>query len=82
MQQLFRLLIFLNQPKVFRATNSPILRSTFDCIFLLKNCWKFIQTTIDNQLQTEMESYYDNLNKKKKIYIYIYIYIYIVKNCS
>ena len=32
MQQLFRLLIFLNQPYMFRATNSPILRSTFDCI--------------------------------------------------
>ena len=29
LQQLFRLLIFLNQPYMFRATNSPILRSTF-----------------------------------------------------
>ena len=29
MQQLFRLLIFLIQPYMFRATNSPILRSTF-----------------------------------------------------
>jgi len=29
MQQLFRLLIFLNQPNMFWATNSPILRSTF-----------------------------------------------------
>ena len=29
MQQLFRLLIFLIQPHMFRATNSPILRSTF-----------------------------------------------------
>ena len=27
MQQLFRLLIFLMQPYMFRATNSPILRS-------------------------------------------------------
>jgi len=26
---IFRLLIFLNQPYMFRATNSPILRSTF-----------------------------------------------------
>ena len=34
MQQLFRLLIFLNQPNMFRATNSPILRSTF---------WLYIQ---------------------------------------
>ena len=33
MQQLFHLLIFLNQPYMFRATNSPILRSTFDCIY-------------------------------------------------
>ena len=29
MQRCFRLLIFLNQPYMFRATNSPILRSTF-----------------------------------------------------
>ena len=29
MQQIFRLLIFLIQPYMFRATNSPILRSTF-----------------------------------------------------
>jgi len=29
MQQLFRLLIFLIQPYMFRATNSLILRSTF-----------------------------------------------------
>jgi len=29
MQQLFRLLIFLIHPYMFRATNSPILRSTF-----------------------------------------------------
>jgi len=27
--QLFRLLIFLNQPNMFRAANSPIFRSTF-----------------------------------------------------
>ena len=33
MQQLFRLLIFLNQPYVFRATKSPILRSTFFYIY-------------------------------------------------
>jgi hypothetical protein len=32
MQQIFRLLIFLNQPYMFRATNSPILRSIF-CLF-------------------------------------------------
>jgi hypothetical protein len=36
MQQRFRLLIFLNQPYMFRATNSPILRSTFDGIY---SCW-------------------------------------------
>jgi len=29
MQQLFRVLIFLIQPYVFRATNSPIFRSSF-----------------------------------------------------
>ena len=29
MQQLFRLLVFLNQPYIFRATNSPILRNIF-----------------------------------------------------
>jgi len=32
MQQLFGL-IFLIQPYVFQATNSPILRSIFDCIY-------------------------------------------------
>jgi hypothetical protein len=34
MQKLFRLLIFLNEPYMFRATNSPILKSTF---------WLYIQ---------------------------------------
>ena len=29
MQQMFRLLIFLIQPYMFRASNFPILRSTF-----------------------------------------------------
>ena len=39
MQPLFRLLIFLNQPYMFSATNSPILRSTFWlCIQLLIQC--------------------------------------------
>ena len=33
MQQLFLLLIFLILPSMFRATNSPILRSAFDCIY-------------------------------------------------
>ena len=37
MQQLFRLLIFLIQPYMFRATNSPILRSTF---------WLYIQLLV------------------------------------
>jgi len=37
MQQLFRLLIFLIQPYVFRATNSPILRSIF---------WLYIQLLV------------------------------------
>jgi len=33
MRQLFRLLIFLIQPYVFRATNSPILRSTYLTVY-------------------------------------------------
>jgi hypothetical protein len=37
MQQLFRLLTFLNQPYTFRATNSPILRSTF---------WLYVQLLV------------------------------------
>ena len=37
MQQLFRLLIFLIQPYMFRATNSPILSSTF---------WLYIQLLV------------------------------------
>ena len=37
MQQLFRLLIFKNKPYMFRATNSPILRSTF---------WLYIQLLV------------------------------------
>jgi len=40
MQQIFRLLFFLNQLKMFWATIFPILRSTFDCtcIQLLVQC--------------------------------------------
>ena len=38
MQQIFRLLIFLIQPYMFRATNSPILRSTF---------WLYIQLFVN-----------------------------------
>ena len=39
MQQLFRLVIFLNQPYMFRTKNSPILRSTFWLyIHLLVQC--------------------------------------------
>ena len=37
MQQRFRLLIFLIQPYMFRATNSPILRSTF---------WLYVQLSV------------------------------------
>jgi len=37
MQQLFRLLIFLNQPYMFQAKNSPIIRSTF---------WLYIQLLV------------------------------------
>ena len=37
MQQIFRSLIFLIQPYMFRATNSPILRSTF---------WLYIQLLV------------------------------------
>jgi hypothetical protein len=37
MKQLFRLLIFLNQPYMSRATNSPIHRSTF---------WLYIQLLV------------------------------------
>jgi hypothetical protein len=33
MQQLFRLLIFLNQPYMYGATNSPISRSTFLTVY-------------------------------------------------
>jgi len=39
MQQLFRLLIFLNQSYMFRATDSAILRSAFDCIYSQKCSW-------------------------------------------
>ena len=46
MQLLFRLLIFLNQPYKFWATNSPILRSIFDCIY----CFWYNAPTL---LQTE-----------------------------
>jgi len=39
MRQLFRLLIFLIQPYMFRATNSPILTSTFgQYVQLLVQC--------------------------------------------
>jgi hypothetical protein len=51
-QQLFLLLIFLNQPYMFRATNSPILRSTFDCIY---SFWYNAPTLLPSGAMVEME---------------------------
>ena len=53
MQQLFRFLIFLNQPHMFRATNSSILRSTlFDCIY---SFWYNATTLLSTGATVEME---------------------------
>jgi hypothetical protein len=52
MQQIFRLLIFLNQPYMFRATNSPILRRTFDYIY---SFWYIAPTLLPTGAMVEME---------------------------
>jgi hypothetical protein len=52
MQQLFRLLIFLNQAYMFCATNSPILRSTFDCVY---SFWYNAPTLLPTGATVEME---------------------------
>ena len=53
MQQLFRLLIFFNQSYMFRATISPILRSTlFDCIY---SFWYNALTLMPTGATVEME---------------------------
>ena len=52
MQQLFSLLIFLIQPYMFRATNSPILRSIFDCIY---SFWYNVPTLLPTGSTAEME---------------------------
>ena len=52
MQQRFPLLIFLIQPYMFRATNSPILRSTFDSIY---SFWYNEPTLVPTGATVEME---------------------------
>ena len=52
MYQLFRLLIFLIQPYVFRATNSHILRNTFDYIYSI---WYNAPTLLPTGATVEME---------------------------
>ena len=44
--------IFLNQPNTFRETNSPILRSTFDCIY---SFWYSALTLLPTGATVEME---------------------------
>jgi hypothetical protein len=46
------LMIFLNQPYVFRARNSPIIKSTFDCIY---SFWYNAQTLLPTGDTVEME---------------------------
>ena len=52
MQQLFRLLISLSPPYMFPATNSPIRRSTFDCIY---SFWYNAPTMLQTGATVEME---------------------------
>ena len=52
MQQLFRLLIFLIQAYMFRATNAPILRRIFDCIY---SFWYNAPTLLPTGVTVEME---------------------------
>ena len=53
MQQCFRLLIFLNEPYMFRATNSPILRNTFfNCMY---SFWYNAPTLLPTGATVEME---------------------------
>jgi len=53
MQQLFPLLIFLNQPNRFRATNSPVLRNTF-CVYIY-SFWYGAPTLLSTGATVEME---------------------------
>jgi hypothetical protein len=48
----FLLLIFLNQPYMFRATDSPNLRSSFDSIH---SFWYNAQTLLPTGVAVEME---------------------------
>jgi hypothetical protein len=57
MQHLFRLLIFLNQPYTFRATNLPILRSTF---WLYIQLWYDAPTLLLTGAMVEMELFHLN----------------------
>jgi hypothetical protein len=57
MQQLFHLLIFLIQPYMFWATNSPILRSTFWLfIQLLVQCTDTADDRCDSWYRTDVPS--------------------------
>jgi hypothetical protein len=59
MQQLFRLLIFLIQPYMFRATNSPSSGAFFDSIYSL---WYSAPTLLPTGATVEMEL--KKINKK------------------
>ena len=68
MQQLFRLLIFLNQPNMFQKTNSPILRSTF--WLYIHSFWYNAPKLLPIGATVEMELHEFHFNRGTKSCIY------------
>jgi len=55
--------LYINKTKL----NKQLYTRHLECTALWPNCWITIQETIDNNLQLEMEAYYENLNRKLDI---------------
>jgi hypothetical protein len=82
MQQPFRLLIFLIQPYMFRATNSPILRSTF--WLYTYSFWYKAPTLLPTSATVEMELTF-HLNRgtgRQQCRCIVPKAVYTVKKCS
>jgi hypothetical protein len=75
----FRLLIFLNQPYILRATNSPILRSTFDCIY---SFWYNATTLLptSNAFEMYLESHLNGVTGRQQCLCIVPKAVYTVKS--
>ena len=81
MQQLFRLLIFLIQPYIFRATNSPILRSTFWLYIYIQLLVKCTDTAADRCHGWDGTPFHLNRDRQQCRYIAPKA-VYTIKKCS